>query len=462
MEQGQDPADDTIPSHYLSTQNAIKIAREQIYSELDTNPEIDWLRPPAAKDYIPFSPDQIITGNQHWVGAVGDDVSSEFEIDHGLNVDAMHIAVRENFSGGRLLSDTEYTVVFIDENTLRISFANAVPVANYLVVITTAGPISAFQEHHHSMGEVDGLIDRLNADEAAIAALEDLAPQLSQTVIAASGSGAAKIIIPDVVELFPVRRSFTTAAADAIKTPANLPRPLALLPAIHSNSGVDATVPLGAPGDTAGTLLHNATGLPIVLPGGYGQGTYSVANGDYFTSDDRLFYPLTESGSTNSFYPTGFEREFFLIAVTDKMWQSGNTFHVEFDLTLQLLRETTRAQYVVVIEHGTITADDAPTPVDPLNLKDIVWNATPVLKQQVILTDLQLQHHFGCKIYRSLTDVITGDQLKYSAWTAADAHPAGTTFVLRARLIEFDTQDSVADAVGFIYRAMQNATAAIE
>jgi hypothetical protein len=65
------------------------------------------------------------------------------------------------------------------------------------------------------------------------------------------------------------------------------------------------------------------------------------------------------------------------------------------------------------------------------------------------------------RIKRSTTNVVTADQLKYAAWTVADAAPAGTSFVLRASLVRFDTEDNVPNARGFIYRKLEEAKAAI-
>ena len=59
--------------------------------------------------------------------------------------------------------------------------------------------------------------------------------------------------------------------------------------------------------------------------------------------------------------------------------------------------------------------------------------------------------------------MLTAERLLYTAWTAAPAgsEPATPTFVIRARLIEFDTENSVPGATGFLYAALTQATASI-
>ena len=130
---------------------------------------------------------------------------------------------------------------------------------------------------------------------------------------------------------------------------------------------------------------------------------------------------------------------------------------------LRTVEATTRAQYVVVIEAGTPAQQTTPAPV-AVNLSDITWREIPILAQRVILSGIKMKHHFGALIKRSLTgDVLSAEKRLYNAWTAAPAgsEPAAPTFVLRARLIEFDTENSVPGATGFLYAALTQAKASI-
>jgi hypothetical protein len=46
----------------------------------------------------------------------------------------------------------------------------------------------------------------------------------------------------------------------------------------------------------------------------------------------------------------------------------------------------------------------------------------------------------------------------YGTVLAGDAIPAAATFALRARLIEFDTENSVSNATGLVYYRFETAT----
>ena len=55
-------------------------------------------------------------------------------------------------------------------------------------------------------------------------------------------------------------------------------------------------------------------------------------------------------------------------------------------------------------------------------------------------------------------DGLTADAMRYGGWkTAADAAPTSANFVLRARLIKFDTKNNVPNADGWLYYAIGSA-----
>ena len=139
-----------------------------------------------------------------------------------------------------------------------------------------------------------------------------------------------------------------------------------------------------------------------------------------------------------------------LLHINEAMWQPDGRFAVEFDLELQLFVANTRAQFLVVIEAGTAPGQGTPTPVSE-NLADVVWQPAPLLSQRIIISGLKLKHHFGAIVKRSLDNVISAERQLYIAWSACPANsvPQSPGFVLRARLIQFDTENSVRGAKGF-------------
>lgn len=458
VEDGEDASDPDVPSRFLTAQLPVKIGREQIYDELETVAALDWLRP-NARDYVPFTPDQVIIGQRSYVAVFGNGAATHFSFAHDLGTDSISgLIVRENESGGRVLTvNAEYQATIPSGNELVLDFALA-PAANSLVVIlTTAGPASAFQAHTHTMAQIVGLLDALSALTARVAAIEDLLPTLTFSTPADSAEPLA-IVIPDIEELFPNAR--LPAGADAGK-PEALPRPPGLLPAIHDAAVAALALPLVDPAGTAGNAFENTSGSVVLIPGALGRRSVSLAEGGFAGSDGRCWFALARSGATNSYYPRDFERELFILDLAADMWKPGQRFSVEFDLELQLIRATTAAQYVLVVEFGTLLAQATPSPVDPDNLETISWHATPLLKEQIAITSLRRKYHFGARIRRALTDEMSADKLLYSAWSAADAVPAAPAFVLRARLIEFDTENNVSDARGYVFRALSKAAAEI-
>ena len=444
-------------------QQPVKVVREQIWEEMETVQPIDWLRPPQPRDYIPFTPDQIIVGVQHYVAVFGDGEARSFSFPHNLGTEAFHLTVRENQSGGKVLDGFEATIASANDLTLDFAEAEPPPALNSLaIVISSAGPRSAFLAHTHTMAQILGLLDALAGVYARLEAIEDLLP--TPNLLTRRESVSQDIEIPDFTDVFPSARlpaDFDPKSLSEGKTD-KLPRPAGLLPAIHDATVVPIAVPLPRPEPSAGNVFQNTTNVPLLVPGGLGRrGGYLDPQG-YAGSDGRVWYRLTRAAQTNSFYPLDFERELFLLHINEAMWQADGRFSVEFDLELQLFVANTRAQFLIVIEAGTAPGQGTPSPVSE-NLADVVWQPAPLLSQRIIISGLKLKHHFGAIIKRSLDNVISAERKLYIAWSACPANsvPQSPGFVLRARLIQFDTENSVRGAKGYVFAAMTESKARI-
>ena len=464
VDDGEDIADPAVPGRIITLfQQPVKVVREQIWEEMETVQPIDWLRPPQPRDYIPFTPDQIIVGVQHYVAVFGDGEARSFSFPHNLGTEAFHLTVRENQSGGKVLDGFEATIASANDLTLDFPEAEPPPALNSLaMVISSAGPRSAFLAHTHTMAQILGLLDALAGVYARLEAIEDLLP--TPNLLTRRESVSQDIEIPDFTDVFPSARlpvdfdpkSLSEGKAD------KLPRPAGLLPAIHDATVVPIAVPLPRPEPSAGNVFQNTTNVPLLVPGGLGRrGGYLDPQG-YAGSDGRVWYRLTRAAQTNSFYPLDFERELFLLHINEAMWQADGRFSVEFDLELQLFVANTRAQFLVVIEAGTAPGQGTPSPVSE-NLADVVWQPAPLLSQRIIISGLKLKHHFGAIIKRSLDNVISAERKLYIAWSACPANsvPQSPGFVLRARLIQVDTENSVRGAKGFVFAALTQAKAKI-
>jgi len=460
-----DLADPAVPGRIVTLFSAlVTIVREQIWEELATIPQIDWMRPPQPRDYIPWTPDQIITGSQHYVATFGDGIATEFVFDHSLGTDALHVAIRENTAGGLLLKPgVDYSVAFTTPQSITLTLAGEPPALNGLaIVITSAGPISAFQAHHHTIPQVDGLEDALNALGMRVSAIEELLPKTNPS--ARSGTDTAQsleIEIPDKAELFPGKFPEDFDASAAAKDGKNLPRPGGLLPAIHDASVEPITIPLPSPTANPGQVYRNESGSPLLVPGGLGRrGSYLEAN-EYAGSDGRVWYRLARDGTTNSFFPTDFERELFMLHINEEMLRPGSTFSLEFTLALCLFNAITRAQYLLRIDVGAAPGQETPPPTGE-NLEDVTWVGTPLLTQRIIVSGLKITHRFGCAIRRTIAGLLLADRMAYGNWTAAGQAPASPSFTLRARLLQFDAENSVRGAKGTVFYGLTEAKAEIQ
>ncbi len=459
VEDGEDIDDPAVPGRLITLfQQAAKVVREQIWDEMATVQPIDWLRPPQPRDYIPFTPDQIIVGVQHYVAVFGDGEARSFSFPHNLGTEAFHLTVRANVSGGRVLvngEDFTITIPSANEAVLEFPIGLPAPALNSLaLVLSTAGPQSAFLAHTHTMEQVIGLLEAIAALSGRVDLIEELLPHVTPGLLTTKVR-AYEITIPDKSEAFPAR-----LGSQSNVDPAKL-KPGGLLPAVHDATVAPLVIPLGDAAANAGNVFHNETGWGVTIPGGLGRRSSILQPDGYAASDGRVWYRVTRDGLTNSFYPADFERELFMLHINEQQFRAGGTFTAEFDLEVQLFNAVTRGQYLLVVEAGTAHGQTTPAPVGT-NLQDVVWMPAPVLSQRIIVTGLKLTHHFGCAFRRSLDGLsITADRLIYDVWQGGAPPPESPSFALRARLIQFDTENSVAGAKGLVFYRLSGAKAGI-
>jgi hypothetical protein len=321
----EDMNDPAVAGRPVTFQTSVKIVREQIWEELALVPAVEWLRPPQPRDYLPFTRDQIITGSQHYQATIGNGVAREFVLDHGLNTEALHVTVRENASGGRRLREDEFSVVFTDANSLLLSFPGDQPApapGSRAVVVSSAGPISAFQAHHHTIPQVEGLPDALSALGLRIEAIEELLPSVNPTARAGPDTEKSlEIEIPDRAEMFPGKLPDHFDAESAAKDGRDLPKPAGLLPAIHDANVDSIILPLPAAASKEGQVFINDRGSSVMVPGGLGRRGAQLDPNGHVGSDGRVWYRLTRAAATNSFYPVDFERELFMLHINEQMFR---------------------------------------------------------------------------------------------------------------------------------------------
>lgn len=181
----------------------VTLARSLLYEGLAEAQSIDWLRPISPQSYIPFSPNQIITGQQHWVGTVTVAQSSTEQavtIDHNLNTQAVHVTVRRNVTPGDTLIPNRVTIE--GNNSITLGFSPVHTGQVYAVLITSAGPTSVFQAHTHTTAQVLGLEDIIGALAVRMTVLERLLPR-SGALTAGQIDKPVEFSLPVVGEVLP-------------------------------------------------------------------------------------------------------------------------------------------------------------------------------------------------------------------------------------------------------------------
>jgi hypothetical protein len=184
--------------------DTVTVTRPLIFSEFSTTGMIDWLRPPSGRDYIPFTADQVITGQQNYTAVIGDGAATTFAIPHHLNSDDLAaVSVRQNRAGGKLLSPSSYEVTILDSGSVELEFTTP-PLPNSLVVtILAAGPKSAFETHTHTIQQIVTLDDTLTRISERLAYIESLIPKSTTIVSVSTNMPDQKNVLPPFGELLP-------------------------------------------------------------------------------------------------------------------------------------------------------------------------------------------------------------------------------------------------------------------
>lgn len=235
-----------------------------------------------------------------------------------------------------------------------------------------------------------------------------------------------------------------------LKAVQSLPSPaLGLLPAVHDAEVDEIATPPAAwnPQADAGKVFENATGQPLVIAEFGGWPGLRLRPGQLFASDGRCYYEVTRHGSTASYYPSHFERTLFTLHITPQMLPLGARLRFERAFCFRLFNNVSNAVWRVIWEAGVRTSVTGPA-IGP-NLEGFTW-LTPLLDQEVVLTDIESWHGLGVVISNGRNG-FEAVQLLYDRTLGSPegSLPAAPDFALRCRLSLFDTEDSVSDPRGY-------------
>lgn len=430
---------------------------------------VNWNQPLSAHGYQAWSPTQVVIGQRAYTAAIGDGSTNPITINHNLDRENLHVSVRENVGGGELVKPSEYTIAFTSANALTIEFATTPDEDEFVISISTADQPASFLDHEHPISEITGLETRLSALEEAVAALQAHAPTGSFSVTASESAVVLQTWpLERFLELYPRRGD--ALAHDAYPSLRDIPSTVipkngGLLPAVHDASPDELPYPLEIDAAHIGKVFENMEADAILLPGRLGRKGVTLPVGGMAAFDGSAWYRVAKgpNESLTSYYPTDFDRELFAFTVPQEMWPVGHTLKIDlgFEVMMLLARvnswqaltaetKRTAALWTFVLEVGEVTQDATPSTTG-VNLEGITWDTEhPLIVQRIDITHIPGVHYFGLRVARTGSG-LTAKQIKYATTLAAD-NPITLAFPLafRARLIGFDTQDSVADPRGII------------
>ena len=444
----QDENDPTKTYTLTPFRAPISLIRELNWEGLETAANIDWLRPPYGRTYVPFTPDQIITGSQHYVAPIGDGVNSDFTISHNLGTRDLHVTVRQN--GGNRAIVEPLAVTLDGEDDLSITFAEPPAVNGYVAIISTAGPVSAFQAHGHTIAQIEGL--QLILDDLG-GRVEDLESFIPTSLPGVSGTEQTVIAaweLPELFEVFPTRAKIEAKDVPSIK-PADLPREGGLLPAVYPGVDPVFSAVTALPALPVVDTIYQFTGPDngLILPGYLGRRSTKLKTDDLFAWDGRGFFLLSRMADDEDvFYPSDFSRELFRIHVNGKQLRHGKSLRLDFSFVAAVFKSNTSVQWGVAIDIGLPSAD----PASPSNIYDVTF-LPPSLDHTFMLTGVPSSHNFGLRVTRKLVDAVETfavDRVIYGALEASGTALNSANFIVRGRLVRFDTDNHQTDPRGLV------------
>ncbi|MGA0846324.1 MAG: hypothetical protein ACO3RV_07255, partial [Luteolibacter sp.] len=148
------------------------------------------------------------------------------------------------------------------------------------------------------------------------------------------------------------------------------------------------------------------------------------------------------------FYPTDFSRELFRIHVSDKQLRLGKRLSLDFSFVAAVFNSNTAVHWGVAIDIGL----PAGNPANPSNIADVTF-LPPSLDQSFMLTSVPSSHAFGLRIVRKLVDLVDTcvvDRVVYGATEATETSLSSANFIVRGRLVRFDTDDRQTDPRGLV------------
>jgi hypothetical protein len=444
-------------------QQNMTVQADGAWTGLAAAQRINWLNPPQPVNYIPFTTDQVITGIQSFTAVVTG--AGPWTIAHNLGTEAIHVTVRENLSSGNILQQTspyfgvgDYMVQTATSQSIIVTQLNPAPTAGWAVMISSAGPTSAFQAHTHTIAQVVSLQDQLNSLSNRLAVVEDILPA---TGISSSSSVTQPYEIP-----VSARQSvlFTNGLGTWTTTDSILQ--IGSVPSVQAPQFLEAlSVTVGTAPSTALPTVTTVdivraytSGLNIRVPRiGLIPGARLPSGTAYIGAETArgLVYQVDNYTGGRTFYSKAYEASLFEIPINDKLFRAGTSAKLQWNINVQSKAANATAQWYCIVDVGTITTVASPT-TQTGNISDITWNSTPILSQQLIVTGEPVKHGMGVEIIATSATQMDANYMTYGIWASATTgKPSSRNFILRGRLANFDVVDTQGDARGWVGYAMR-------
>jgi hypothetical protein len=432
-------------------QQNMTVQADGAWTGLAAAQRINWLNPPQPVNYIPFTTDQVITGIQSYTAVVTG--AGPWTIAHNLGTEAIHVTVRENISNGYILSNADpadlghYKVQTATSQSVVVTniTGSSLTSPGWAVMISSAGPTSAFLAHTHTIAQIVDLQDTLASLGTRLGSLENVLPNnvgvinqaaVNTTPLTIKVSERAAVLFADV------DGAWSGKGIEAAKLPRRGP---SLLRARHETA---QNSPIATAPTAAGVWLYS--GGVELAPMGYIPGQSVPPGGAVAYEGGRIYQVRQELGKT-TWFPVPYEVELFRVPVNGEQLRVGRTLEVQFGLVLQMLADTD-AQWRIVVDAANLAQVSSPAD-QGLNLSAADYNQIAMLDHRVLLTQALTPHIFGVQILRRLVDgnvQVTANKNLYGTYTGTGGAPATGDFILRARLINFDIAEAGGDVRGWV------------
>jgi hypothetical protein len=445
-------------------QQNLTVQADGAWTGLAAAQRINWLNPPQPVNYIPFTTDQVITGIQSYTAVVTG--AGPWTIAHNLGTEAIHVTVRENYAGGKILSVVDpaalghYQIETSTSQSIIVTDMNGAgtPTAGWAVMISSAGPTSAFLAHTHTVAQVVSLQDLLNSLSSRVTTLEN---GTIPYTLSSSSTTTQPYEIP-VAQRQAVLFSGglgTWASQDNILQISSVPSVQApqLLPALSvtASTAASSAIPTAT---TVDIVRAYTSGLNIQIPRiGLIPGVRLPSGTAHIGAESArgLVYEVANYDGGKTWYPRPYEVELFQIPFNDKLFKAGTKAKIQWNLHVQSRGANAVGQWLCIVDCGTVTTVSTPA-TQGANLSGITWNSTPILAQPLWVTGEAVRHELGAEVLAQTTTIFNANAFAYGVWSPVTASaPSSRNFILRARLANFDITDTQGDSRGWLGYALR-------